>query len=147
MQKQPELCCKKAVHKTFEMFTGKCLCWRLFLILNISKFLRPPILKNICKRLLLKLYSWKLNFSTSKQRLEKMYASFFDFISWLVSFEVCIYIWCFFDAVRNKLQTSSKISFRAYDLMINSIPSLSSCNFDKKQHCVKSVEIRSLFWS
>ena len=66
---------KKAVLKNFSIFTGKHLCWSLFSIklqacnfiyifikkrlryrcfpVNITNFLRPPILKNICKRLLL----------------------------------------------------------------------------------------------
>ena len=34
------------------------MCWSLFLILGIAKFLRAPILKNICKLLLLKMCSW-----------------------------------------------------------------------------------------
>ena len=56
MQKQPpEVFYKKAVLKNFEIFTGKYICWGLFLIQNIAKFLRAPILKNICKRLLLKM--------------------------------------------------------------------------------------------
>ena len=67
---------KKAVLKYFGIFTGKHLCWSLILIklrackfkactfikkrlqhscspVNISKFLKTPILKNICKWLLL----------------------------------------------------------------------------------------------
>ena len=48
--------------KNFAIFTGKHLCWSLFIknrlqqrcfLVNIGKFLRAPILKNICKRLLL----------------------------------------------------------------------------------------------
>ena len=67
MQKQPpEVLYEKAVLKSFATFTGKYLCWRLFLIklqffrpehsyfpVNIAKVLRTPILKNICERLLL----------------------------------------------------------------------------------------------
>ena len=37
--------------RNFPIFTGrtgKHLCWSLFLIQNIAKFLREPILKNIC---------------------------------------------------------------------------------------------------
>ena len=34
----------------------KNYCCRLFLIQNIAKFFRAPILKNICKRLLLKMF-------------------------------------------------------------------------------------------
>ena len=57
MQKQPPVkFCKKAVLKNFAIFTGKHLCWRLFSIQNIPKFFRAPILKNICERLLLKMF-------------------------------------------------------------------------------------------
>ena len=73
-QKQPaEVFFKKAILKNFATFTGKHLCWRLFLInlqtwrptsllkrdsntvvfpMNVTKFLKTPILKNLCKRLL-----------------------------------------------------------------------------------------------
>ena len=72
-QKQsPKLFCKKAVLKNFAIFTGKHLCWCLFLIklqdfrpvtfiknrlqhrcftVNIAKFSRTSILKNICERI------------------------------------------------------------------------------------------------
>ena len=54
IQKQPpEVFYKKALLKNFEIFTGKDLCWSLFLILNAAKFLRAPILKYICERPLL----------------------------------------------------------------------------------------------
>ena len=46
------------VHITWLLLTGKYLCWSLFLILSIAKFLRAAILKNICERLLLKMCSW-----------------------------------------------------------------------------------------
>ena len=71
-QKQPSsVFAEKGVLKNFTIFTRKHLCWSLFLItlqacnllkkrlqhrcflVNIAKFLRTPILKNICKRLLL----------------------------------------------------------------------------------------------
>ena len=66
---------KKAVLKNFAIFTGRHLCWNLLLnknaglqgpsfikkrlehrcfFANIEKFLRTPILKNICERLLLR---------------------------------------------------------------------------------------------
>ena len=52
IQKQPpEVFCKKAVLKNFAIFigrTGKHLYWSLFLIKNIAKLLRTPILKNGC---------------------------------------------------------------------------------------------------
>ena len=57
----------KAVFKNFAIFTWKYLCWSIFLIkqiikirlqhrdfpVNIPKFLRTPVLKNIYKQLLL----------------------------------------------------------------------------------------------
>ena len=66
MQKHsPEAFCKKGVLKIFANFTGKHLCWsRLFkkvAWLQPASFLRrasrTPILKNICKRLLLEVRS------------------------------------------------------------------------------------------
>ena len=71
----PEVFCKKAALKNFPIFTGKGLCWSLCLIklqnfrhatllketsaqkfcVNIAKFLKTPILKIICERLLLPL--------------------------------------------------------------------------------------------
>ena len=74
----PEVFCKKGVLKNFSNFTGKHLCWGIFLIklhewkpvtlkketltqvvpVKFTKFLRAPIQflisKNICERLLLK---------------------------------------------------------------------------------------------
>ena len=55
------------------LLTGKHLCWSLFLILSITKFLRAHILKNICKRLILKMCLWELfikrfDFTLKKQR-------------------------------------------------------------------------------
>ena len=51
---------KKAVLKNFAILPGKHLCWSLCWRLqhrcfpvNIVKFLRTPVLKNICERLLL----------------------------------------------------------------------------------------------
>ena len=69
----PEEFYKKGVLKNFAIFTGKHLCWGLFLIklqtwpafslkrrlqrrcfpVSIAKFLRTPVLKNICERLIL----------------------------------------------------------------------------------------------
>ena len=61
MQKQPlEKFCKKAVLKHFAIFTRKHLSWRLFLIQNILKFFRAPMLKNICEWLLLKMFIIKI---------------------------------------------------------------------------------------
>ena len=68
---------KKAILKQFVIFTGKHLCWGLlfnkvaghqdcnfikkrlqhrYFLANIRKFIRRPILKNICK----KLHFWKV---------------------------------------------------------------------------------------
>ena len=121
MQEQPpEKFCKKAVLKNFAIFRGQHLCWRLFLIQNIAKFFRVSILKNICERLLLKMFikprkiknCWYViltlheeqDFSTSISETSEI-VYLFAFISWLLSFWVCIYIQYFFDMVRNKLQT------------------------------------------
>ena len=56
----PEVFYKKRVLKNFTTFTLKHLSWDLVLIklqpfrpVNIANFLRTPILKNICERLLL----------------------------------------------------------------------------------------------
>ena len=71
---------KKTVLKNFAIFTEKHLCWSFFnksaglqacnfiekrlhhrcFPVNIAKFLRTPILKNVCKRLLLKLFCIKI---------------------------------------------------------------------------------------
>ena len=68
----PDVFCKKDFLKFFSNFTGKQLCWSLFLIklqayifikkdsgrrrcfsVKFTKYLRTPVLKNICERLLL----------------------------------------------------------------------------------------------
>ena len=115
MQKQPpEKFCKTAILQKFAIFTGQHLCWRPFLIQNITKFFRAPFLKNICERLLLKMFMklrkvkncWiriltlyeKQNFSTSvSETSDNVYL--FVFISCLVSFGVCFYIQYFFGVV------------------------------------------------
>ena len=79
IQKQPpQAFCEKGVLRNLAVFPGKHLCWSLFLIkdykgpqacnfikkrlqhrcfpVNIAKFLRGPILKNICERLLLRIH-------------------------------------------------------------------------------------------
>ena len=68
VQKQtPEVFYKKAVLKNFVIFTEKHLCWTLFLIkrlqhgffpVNIVKFLRMPILRNIRERMLLCVFQY-----------------------------------------------------------------------------------------
>ena len=65
MESQSPVFCKKNAHKNFSNFTGKNLCWSLFLIKvacqglqkksctcfpeNFVKFLRTAIFRNICK--------------------------------------------------------------------------------------------------
>ena len=65
---------KKGDLKNFANFTGKHQCWSLFLDCNFikkrlqhrcfpmkfAKFLRIPILKNICERLLLKISNYQV---------------------------------------------------------------------------------------
>ena len=95
---------------TWLLLTGKHLCWSLFLILSIAKFLRAPILKNICEPLLLKMCSWNW---------EKLFIRSFNFtlkngffhdnmigISWLVSHKVGSDIQYFFGVVRNSKRRS-----------------------------------------
>ena len=73
LQQPPEVLCKKGGLKHFANFTGKNLCWSLFLIKFTKRkklfiknrlqhrcfsaifgtFLRKPILENTCERLLL----------------------------------------------------------------------------------------------
>ena len=90
---------KKAVLKNFATFTGKHLCWNLFLNKNaglqgstlikkrfehrcfckqnIEKFLRTPNLKNICERLLLRISLelfpiWTNNIGSEEDILSKI---------------------------------------------------------------------------
>ena len=51
--------CKKDIFKNFAEFTGKFLCWSLSCFpMNFEKFSRRPVLWNICKRLLLQVFSY-----------------------------------------------------------------------------------------
>ena len=63
------------VNITWLLLIGKHVCESVFLILSIAKFLRAPILKNICKRLLLKMCSW--NWETLKFIHKKFFTSGF----------------------------------------------------------------------
>ena len=82
IQKQPlEVFYKKGVHTNFAIFTGRHLCWSLFLkklhfwnfiktrlqhkcsSVNLVKFLGTPILKNTCKRLLLNIQIIKISWT------------------------------------------------------------------------------------
>ena len=62
LQRQPpDMFCKKGVLNNFTLFTGKHVCWRLQHVCftgNIANFLKTPILKNICERLLLLPKPW-----------------------------------------------------------------------------------------
>ena len=101
------------VHIAWLLLTGKPMCGSPFLILSIAKYLRPPILKNICKRLLLKICSW--NWETLKfiHKSFNLTSGFFSIsirnkfnngISWLVSHEVFIHIQYFSKKKKTKLQ-------------------------------------------
>ena len=119
MQKQPpDVSYKKTVLKNFAIFTrkhGKHLRRSLLLIQNIGKFLRAPILKNICEQLFWKNFKMlirdfnsslkKQDFSTSISEISENVClfSFIPVILWSVSLGVCIYKQHFFDVVRNKL--------------------------------------------
>ena len=58
-RKQPNVFCKKGFLNNFTIFTGKHV-WleHTCFPVNIAKFWRAPILKNICKRLLLSPKRW-----------------------------------------------------------------------------------------
>ena len=77
----PEVFCEKGALKNFANFRGKHLCWKLLFNkvaglktcsfikkrlqrkcfpLKFAKFLRAPIVKNICERLLPKSKKWCL---------------------------------------------------------------------------------------
>ena len=103
------------------IFTGKHLRWRLFLIQNVAKCFRAPILKNICERLHLKMSMMKLRkvkyFSQGILTLHKQTGFFNIHIrnKWKC-ISLCFYLmigflWSvylrryFFDVVRSKLQT------------------------------------------
>ena len=94
------------------LFTGKHLWRRLFfLIHNIAESYRAPILKNLYKLLLLKMFTklrknkicWEEIINSALETTEN--GCLVILISWLVSLGVCIYIQYFFDVVRSKLQT------------------------------------------
>ena len=97
------------VNITWLLLTGKHLCWSPFLILSIAKFLRAPILKNICEQLLLKMCSW--NWETLKLiiRSFNFRNKFMIGISWLVFHEAYIDIQYFFK--QKKIKSSRKEYF------------------------------------
>ena len=83
----------KYVNIMWLLLTQKTLCWSLFSILSIVKFFRALILKNICKWLFLKMclqksFIKRINFTLKKTIFS---TSISNFISWLVSQEVCIH--------------------------------------------------------
>ena len=102
--------------KNFPIFTGqigKHLCWSLFLIQSMAKFLRALILKNICERLLLKMcffmklrkiksYSWgiftlhfkKTGFSTSiSEKSENVFFYLIIGFPWSL-YSQTVFLWC-----------------------------------------------------
>ena len=59
MQKHPtEVFYEKASFKNFAIFTGRHLCWSLFLVAGLQ-VLRTPIFRNVCERLLSARYVFK----------------------------------------------------------------------------------------
>ena len=131
------------------------MCWNFFLILSIAKFLRAPILKSICERLLLKMFSWnweKLKFLHKvlflNLTIKKVFStsiskqvSMFVFISWLVSLEVCFYIQqYFFGVVRNKLQTLNIKIKRRSKVQEKNISCEHDLNFDQWKTFSKNYE-------
>ena len=106
------------VNITWLFLTRKQLCWSPFFILSISKFLRAPILKNICERLLLKMCPWNsetlkfiirsFNFTFKKTGFFNinMRIKFMIDISWLFSHEIYIDIQYFFK--QKKIKSSRK---------------------------------------
>ena len=138
------------------------MCWNFFLILSIAKFLRAPILKSICERLLLKMFSWnweKLKFLHKvlflNLTIKKVFStsiskqvSMFVFISWLVSFEVCFYIQqYFFGVVRNKLQTLNIKIKRRSKVQEKNISCERPLNFDQPKTFSENYEpMRVWLW-
>ena len=135
IRKQPlEVFYEKGVLKNFAIFTGKHQCWSLFLILNIARILRAPIL-NICEWLVLKMYSWNCKkikiccygiltlhlknriFQHQHKKQAKIYISLFFF---MIGF-----LW--------------SLDSHSYNI------SLMCCEINS--HCVKCIQLRSFFWS
>ena len=96
----------------WQLHTWKHLCWSLFLILNIAKFFRALTLKNIWKRVLLKMCLWKLfikrtNFTLKnpdffKINIRNNWKCLLLFHDWFpIKFEF-IHIQYFFGMVRNR---------------------------------------------
>ena len=141
------------------LLTEKYLCWSVNLILSITKFLRAPILKNICQPLLLKMCLWKWEklkfihkefwlyikiqvFSTSIYQKKFMIG-----ILWLVSHEVCIHILYFFDVVRNKLQLLNMLIKRRSKVQEKNMSCERASDFDKwKTFSENYKPMRAWFW-
>ena len=92
---------EKAVLKNFANVTGKHLCWSLFLmksyafrpatllkrdskidlfLVKFAKFLRTPIFKNICERLLSSSYDLHKNVSHVKKNCQRTCAKFMNYL-------------------------------------------------------------------
>ena len=92
---------EKAVLKNFANVTGKHLCWNLFLmnsyafrpatllkwdskidlfLVKFTKFLRTPILKNICERLLCISYDLHKYLSHVKKNCQRICAKFMNYL-------------------------------------------------------------------
>ena len=127
--------------------TGKHLCWSLFVVLNMAKFLRALILKNIWLRQLLKMCSWNweklkfirsFNFTLKKSLLIfniniRNKSKYLVFTSWLISQEVCIHIQYFFGVARNKLANTKYLELikRRSKVQENNMSCERALNFDQ----------------
>ena len=97
-QKQPpEMFCKKTHFRIFANFTRKHLHWSLdlqfyqketptqvFFSVKFMKFLRTPILKNICERLLLTKRVCNFQSMKTPVELNSLLSKFFCYITWFV---------------------------------------------------------------
>ena len=100
--------CSKAVVKKLAIFTEKHLCWSLFnseyceifTSTYFEEHLQTSASENVFVKLRKKGCSWGIFIFILKKQVKMLV-----FISWLVSFGVCIQMQYFYDAVRNKLQT------------------------------------------
>ena len=89
------------VNITWLLLIGKHLCWSPFLILSIAKFLRAPILKNICEWLLLKMCSWNwetlkfiirsFNFTLKNRPFQHQYRKQVHDLYFMIGFPLSLY--------------------------------------------------------
>ena len=102
LQNETEVYYKMRQCTKFRKIHGKHLCGSLFLIQNIAKYLRTPILNNTCKRLLLKMCSWNWEKLKIRDKWNCISLCFSFMIGSLWSlYSRTIFLW----RGRNKLQT------------------------------------------